>query len=230
MAIAMAHLHQEQPIRVFLVDDHRTVLWGLCKLVESAQPRMELVGFASSSSDALASAARLRPDVILLDLDLGGDSGLELIAPLREHSSVLVLTGMQDRAVREQAMMEGARGVIHKGEPAEVILKAIAHVHAGEPWLDRGTMGRLLHVMSSGRRSAEAAEGRHAALTAAERKVIGAVVSRKSEPNKTIAAALNISEHTLRNHLSSIYGKLGLHRRIDLVLYAMENKSGSLRS
>jgi DNA-binding CsgD family transcriptional regulator len=67
-------------------------------------------------------------------------------------------------------------------------------------------------------------------LTPAERKVVSAVVRHRSAPNKVIAAALNISEHTLRNHLSTIYSKLDIHRRVDLVMYAVERKLGNLPS
>lgn len=121
--------------------------------------------------------------------------------------------------------MRGARGFVHKSEPAEVILKAIAHVHAGEVWLDRATVGKVFTSFSGGgpRRCGEARDSRDA-LTPAERRVIAQVVRHKSAPNKVIADALGISTHTLRNHLASIYGKLSLNRRLDLVLYAIERK------
>ena len=99
-----------------------------------------------------------------------------------------------------------------------MILKAIERVH-GEPWLDRTAMGRVLQTLS--RRQVE--QPPHAGLTAAERKIVAAVVRQRSAPNKVIAAALHISEHTLRNHLASIYGKLGINKRVDLVLHAMEH-------
>jgi DNA-binding NarL/FixJ family response regulator len=70
----------------------------------------------------------------------------------------------------------------------------------------------------------------HSTLTAAERKVVAAVVRHKGSPNKVVAAFLHLSEHTLRNHLASIYSKLGIHRRVDLVLYGIEHKLGTLAS
>jgi two-component system nitrate/nitrite response regulator NarL len=137
----------------------------------------------------------------------------------------LLLAGIDDLVpirTRERAVLAGARGVIHKSEPAEVILKAIERVHAGEPWLDRAAMGRVLQTFSrqQGRQNEQPPQ---ASLTAAERKVVATVVRQKSAPNKVIAAALHLSEHTLRNHLSSIYGKRGINRRVDLVLHAMEH-------
>jgi DNA-binding NarL/FixJ family response regulator len=82
-------------------------------------------------------------------------------------------------------------------------------------------IGRVLQTLS--RRQRESEQPAHASLTAAERKVVAAVVRQKSAPNKVIAEALHLSEHTLRNHLSSIYGKLGINKRIELVLHAMEH-------
>jgi two-component system nitrate/nitrite response regulator NarL len=95
-------------------------------------------------------------------------------------------------------------------------------VHAGEPWLDRSAMGIVLQTLSrqQGRQSEPPP---HATLTAAERKVVAAVVRQRSAPNQVIAAALHLSEHTLRNHLSSIYGKLGINKRVNLVLHAIEH-------
>lgn len=216
-------------IRILLVDDHRSVLWGLAKLIESAGAGLELVGTSNSLAEAAAALRERRPDVVLLDLDLGEGParGLEHIAELAGAgpARIIVLTGVRDAQLQELAVMRGARGFVHKSEPAEVILKAVAHVHAGEVWLDRATVGKVFTSFSGGgpRRMGEPRDGRDA-LTAGERKVIAFVVRHKSAPNKIIADALGISTHTLRNHLASIYGKLSLNRRLDLVLYAIERK------
>lgn len=212
------------PIRVLVIDDHRSVLWGLGKLIESARPRMQLADTATCRREAMAAMAQHHPDVVLLDLDLGDEEGLELLPALRDDAAVVILTGSRDALTRERAVMQGARGVIHKAEPAEVILKAIVRVHAGETWVDRGTMGRLLNTLATQRRAAPPARVGYDTLSPAERKVLGAVLRKKGAPNKVIAASLNLSEHTLRNHLSAVYDKLGIHRRVELVLYAIEHK------
>lgn len=233
--IAVARLHSDvggfvsiygaQPIRVLLVDDHRSVLWGLAKLIESARPTLELAAVATCHSEALLAAEKHRPHVVLLDLDLGGQSGFDLIPQLASQAAVLILTGLRDPAALQRAVVEGARGVIHKSESAELILKAIERVHAGEPWLERTALGKVLQILS--RRSGNQNEQpSHATLTPAERKVVAAVARQPSAPNKVIAAALHISEHTFRNHLTAIYGKLGISKRVDLVLHAMEHRLG----
>lgn len=218
---------QNQPIRILLVDDHRSVLWGLEKLIESARPRMEVVAKATCGADAMAAVGAHQPDVVLLDLDLGDEDGRDLIPRIRERSEakVIILTGLRDPAGRERAVSCGACGLVHKSEPAEVILEAIERVHGGELWLDRSTVARLFASLFG---KAKNDPGDHQAravdeLTAAERRTIAAVVKYKSAPNKLIADAIHISGHTLRNHLASIYAKLGVHRRLDLVLYALEH-------
>jgi two-component system, NarL family, nitrate/nitrite response regulator NarL len=215
------------PIRVLLVDDHRSVLWGLRKLIEAAAPQFQLAEAASCRRDALRAFAEHRPDVVVLDLDLGEDNGVDLIGELRTLAevNVLVLTGARDAETRERAVLAGARGLVHKSEPAEVILDAIASVHAGELWLDSPTIAKLFRRLSGARRD-EPSAAANGTLTPAERRVIRAVLQHKGAPNKVIASALNISEHTLRNHLASIYDKLGVHHRLDLVLYAMEHRLG----
>ena len=218
-----------QPIRVLLVDDHRSVLWGLGKLIESASPQMKLAGTVTCQRDALVAVKKYAPDIVLLDLDLGEESGLDLVSKLCGASHVLILTGSRDAEAHQRAMLAGARGILHKAEPAEMILKAIARVHAGELWLDRSALGRLLSALS--RRAAETKQSSpHSTLTAAERKVVAAVIRHKGLPNKVVATFLHLSEHTLRNHLASIYSKLGIHRRVDLVLYGIEHKLGTLPS
>jgi DNA-binding NarL/FixJ family response regulator len=211
-------------IRVVLVDDHHSMLWGLRKLIESAAPLLELAATAGCAAEALAAARQHRPDIVLLDLDLGDGSDVGLVSQLQAAGAgkILILTGSRDLDLQQRAVMAGARGLVHKSEPAEVILEAIAQVHAGELWLDRATISRVFASLASPSRAS--ASEPHESLTPAERRVMVEVVRHKSAPNKVIADALHISAHTLRNHLASIYGKLGLKRRLDLVLYALERR------
>jgi DNA-binding NarL/FixJ family response regulator len=221
----MLHAGAVQSIRVVLVDDHRSVLWGLEKLIQSAAPCMQVVETATGGADALAAVGKHKPDVVLLDLDLGDEDGLHLVPQIRKlGSKVVILTGLRDAEVERRAIFAGASGLVHKSTPADVILQAIRRVHEGELWLDRTTTAEIFDSFwkKTDRNSGHALTGT-GTLTTSERNIIVAVTAHKGAPNKIIADALHISSHTLRNHLASIYGKLGVHRRLDLVLYAMEN-------
>ena len=211
--------------KILIVDDEP---FNLDLLEQELQEQGYEIERASDGAEALEKLPVFGPDVVLLDLDLGEESGLDLISQISTDSQVLIFTGSRDVEMHQRAMLAGARGVLSKAERAEVILKAIVRVHAGEPWLDRGSLGKLLDVL--GRQAADAETPAHSTLTAAERKVVAAVVRHKGSPNKVIAASLHLSEHTLRNHLASIYSKLGIHRRVDLVLYGIEHKLGTLPS
>ena len=217
-------------IKVFLVDDHPTILWGLERLIESAQPSMKVVGQASSRVELFSRLPAAKPDVILLDLDLNGESALDCLPQLGEHTTarILVLTGISDPTVHEQAVLRGARGVIHKKEPGGTILRAIEKIHRGEVWLDRNAVGRILHTLSRGKKADPEAE-KIAALTPKERHIIAVLTDEKGARNKIIADKLHMSEHTLRNHLTTIYSKLQVSGRLELYLYATSHRlSGAL--
>src|SRR5258706_13476088 len=124
-----------QPIRVMLVDDHRSVLWGLERLIDGEKPRMQVVGTATSQADALASIAKNSPDVILLDLDLGGESGINAIPDFlaRSKARVLILTGVRDPAKHDSAVLAGARGPVPQEDPAGNILQGVEKAHHAQP-------------------------------------------------------------------------------------------------
>jgi two-component system nitrate/nitrite response regulator NarL len=219
---------KQNPIRVMIVDDHKAIVWGLQRLIESAQPRMEVVATANSSTEMLSGIGAARPDVILLDLDLNGENSLSALPDLLRlsHGQVLILTGDRDPDTHKLAIIKGARGVIGKDESAEALLYAIERVHAGEVWINRTLMGKVLSAMSSGTErdilgGSEAS--RIDSLTQRERDIVRAMVQNRGDKSQVIAAVLHISEHTLRNHLTTIYGKLGARNRLDLFAYATKH-------
>lgn len=219
---------KQNPIRVMIIDDHKAIVWGLQRLIESAQPRMAVVATANSSAEMLSRAGAARPDVILLDLDLNGENSLSVVSDLLRlsHGQVLILTGERDPNVHKLAIMKGARGVIGKDESAETLLHAIERVHAGEVWINRTLMGKVLSALSPGteqesRGNPEAT--RIASLTQRERDIVRAMVENRGDKSQVIAEVLHISEHTLRNHLTTIYSKLGARNRLDLFAYATKH-------
>jgi len=216
----------ENPIRILLVDDHQSFLWGLVKLIESDGPGMKVIGTASDMPEALVVAEREPPDVVLLDIDLHGVSSLESMPDLLKitKSSVLILTGLRDIETRDRAMLSGARGVVQKEESADVILKAIKCVNRGEIWLDRVSTGRIFTKLLNPLNDQDSPEAKRiASLTPRERQIIDGIITHGRSTNKEIAGHLNMSEHTLRNHLSSIYGKLEIENRLELAMYALKH-------
>jgi two-component system nitrate/nitrite response regulator NarL len=208
-------------IRVFLVDDHRTILWGLERLLETATPSMSVVGQATSRAELFAQLPAANPDVILLDLDLNGENSLDCLQELNEQSAarVLVLTGTSDPLVHQEAIIKGARGVVQKRECASTILRAIDKVHEGQIWLDRHSMGHVVHALARGQKPDPEAV-KIGALTPKERQIIDILMQEKGARNKIIASKLHMSEHTLRNRLTTIYDKLEVTGRLELYLYA----------
>lgn len=224
----------EKTIRVMLIDDHKTMLWGLEKLIEGESAKMEVVGTASNCDEALAKIGQLTPDVILLDLDLGGKCSIDILPALLENgvSRALILTGTREQATLDQAVLHGARGVMRKDASAEQVLKAIEKVHQGELWLDHEILGRVfgefMHPAAARKPDPEAEK--NATLTAKERKIVDTIVDGDGALNKALAQRLFISEHTLRNHLTSIYQKLGVSNRLELYVYAVKHQFGKYAS
>lgn len=210
-----------------LVDDHQIMLWGLSQLIESEKPRMEVAGTARTCEEALEKVGLLHPDVILLDLDLGGVNALDILpALLLTPSSVLIFTAERQQATLDQAVFRGARGILQKDASAEQILKAIEKTAEGEMWIDRETMSRVLggFMLSQSVKKPDPETEKQLSLTARELKIIFAIVESSGLPNKALAQRLFISEHTLRNHLTSIYQKLGVINRLELYIYATKQK------
>jgi DNA-binding NarL/FixJ family response regulator len=219
----MTNIHSA-PIRVFLIDDHRSILWGLQRLIESGGPTMKVVGCAESCAEALNVLTAAAPNVILLDIDLGKENGVDEIPKLitKSHAKILMLTGVRDKSAHDKAVLAGARGVVEKEASAETILTAITKVHEGQIWLDRETTGRIFFELSreGNTHGIDAEQVKIASLTQRERTIVAVTATNAGATAKTIAQTLFISEHTLRNHLTSIYNKLDVSNRLELFAYA----------
>src|SRR5689334_8884989 len=125
-------------IRVLLIDDHTIMRSGLRMLIES-HPGLVVVGEAATQEEALRLTAGTQPDIILLDLNLCEERGVDLLPNLLAAASgarVIVLTGVTDPAEHRQAILAGAMGVVLKDQALNVLVKAIEKVHAGEVWLE----------------------------------------------------------------------------------------------
>jgi|ERR1051325_2348264 DNA-binding NarL/FixJ family response regulator len=207
------------PLRLLIIDDHQLVGAGLRMLIEDAG--LKVVGVARNRTEGLELASREQPDLVLLDLDLGGEDGLALLPELKDAAGkarVLILTGIRDAEAHRRAVKLGAMGVVQKDQAAEVLIKAIQKVSEGEVWLDRATMGNLLAEMTRKNSETGPDDARIKSLTDREQQVITLIA--EGLKNKQIAERLFISETTVTHHLSSIFSKLAVSDRLELVIYA----------
>ncbi|MDX8035769.1 response regulator transcription factor [Lentzea sp. BCCO 10_0856] len=198
-------------IRLVIVDDHPVVRDGLRGML-SAATDFEVVGEAASGDEAVAVVTALSPDVVLMDLRMPGSDGLSAIERLRTHPCrVLVLTTYDtDRDVLP-AIKAGATGYLLKDTPRDELQRAIRAAHSGEAVLSPAVATRLL-----GQVRQPASE----ALSARELDVLALVA--KGSTNRAVAAALFISEATVKTHLLHVYAKLGVSDRAAAVAVAYE--------
>jgi two-component system, NarL family, nitrate/nitrite response regulator NarL len=222
------NIRPANPIRILFVEDHAVVRAGLRLLIEH-YPHLCCVGEAAESASAIDLAARAEPDIILLDLDLGAERGLDLIPALlvaAPRARILILTGIRDSYEHQQAIYRGAVGLVHKEQAPDVLLRVIEKVHAGEVWLERSMMANVISEMVAHKGKANGTELH--ALTDREREVISLV--GEGLKNKQIGDRLSISEITVRHHLTSIFSKLGVESRLEMVLFAHRHGLTSMHS
>jgi DNA-binding NarL/FixJ family response regulator len=202
-------------IRLLVVDDHPIVRQGLVAVLED-EPEFEVVGSAGSAEEALTLAGRLRPDVVLLDLELAGMGGVAAIPRLTDASPasrVLVFTAYDTDEHVFGAIRAGAKGYLLKGAPTAEIARGIRAVHGGGSHLEPRVAAKVLAEMSAPRRAGDL-------LSEREREVLRLVAEGLS--NKEIGRRLSISERTARFHVTSILNKLGASTRAQAVALATQ--------
>jgi DNA-binding NarL/FixJ family response regulator len=210
-----------EPIRILIVDDHAVVRTGLRMLIEQ-NPTMKVIGLAGNRSEALALAASEQPNIIILDILLGDEDGLSFLPELLKVASkarVLVLTGLRSSEAQRRAIFAGAMGVVLKDHAAEVLINAIKKVHEGELWLDRSLTATMLDEMRG--RKIDPEQAKIDSLTNRELEVLALIT--EGLRSKEIAQRLFISESTVTHHLSSIFSKLEVSDRMELMLYAFRH-------
>ena len=231
-------------VRVLIADDQKVVREGLVSLI-GLLPGIAVVGAAIDGDDAVRQADELRPDVVLMDLNMPRCNGVEATRRLRDAhpgTAVVVLTTYSDDAWVFSALQAGARGFLTKDAGADEIHRAITAVAAGHAQLDPAVQRRLLDALGSGDRFAvagaaddEPAGGFGDAsvprlpdeLTPREAEVLTQIAAGLS--NTEIAAALFVSEATVKTHINHIFAKTGLRDRAQLVGYAFRRGLASPR-
>jgi two-component system, NarL family, nitrate/nitrite response regulator NarL len=210
------------PIRIMIVDDHAVVRSGLRMLIEQDQT-MSVVAMAGNRVEALRLAASERPDIIILDLILGEDDGLNFLPELCESSPtsrVVVLTGVRNPDSHRLAIRRGAMGIVLKEHAADMLLRAIQKVHEGEVWIDRSMIGSVIHEFNRPSK-VDPEKAKITTLTDREREVITLV--GEGLKNRQIAERLFITETTVTHHLSSVFSKLEVSDRLELIIYAFRH-------
>ena len=211
-------------IKVFLVDDHPVFRHGLREIIH-ADPRFEVVGECGDGDTALAEIPKAKPQVVILDVNLPGRSGLEVARALhatRPRVACLMLTMLADESAFNAAMDAGAQGYLLKDDAMEMVLLSLKTVAAGGVYLSPAISAWLVRRHQRGSALKEEKTGL-LALTATERRVLQLVAENKT--NKEIGEALFISHRTVETHRSNICRKLELQGAHMLLQFAIEHRS-----
>jgi DNA-binding NarL/FixJ family response regulator len=212
------------PIRILLVDQYPIVRAAVRKVVES-QSRAIVVGEAANPAEASRIVRLAKPDLVLLELGLGQESGLDFLSEVRSFAQpvrAVILTSVVDPQCHQQAVELGALGIVSKSDKPEVLLTAIERVHNGEVWLGGHLISSVLtHLLSPEERRETAEAIKIKSLTPREQEMISLVCAGLK--NKQIADELSISEVTVRHHLTSVFSKLDVGSRFELLIYAYKH-------
>lgn len=207
-------------IRILLVDDHPVVRMGLSTAIRQYLD-CEVVGEAASGAEAIHAAEALKPDVVVLDIRLPDQSGIEVCRTIRDlcpATQVVVLTAYAEDELILGAVLAGASGYVLKHYGVETLVAAVQAAARGEAILDPGITSRLLQRMRTMAAGGFLVEG----LTKQEEKVLGLLAQGLT--NKEIADHLYMSVRTVKNHVSSILAKLGLRNRSEVAAFATRTR------
>jgi two-component system, NarL family, nitrate/nitrite response regulator NarL len=209
-------------VRILVADDHAIFRDGLRKLLEGNDD-VQIIGEASNGNECVKMLAKLKPDILLLDLRMPEKDGLGVLEEINFDSTptrVIVLTAAEDDRDVVRAMRLGARGVVLKQSASDLLLKSIRKVHDGEIWLDNRMTAEVIDAF---KKSAEAGQRREKPLLSDREKEIVQLVAQGFR-NREIGEKLFISEQTVKNHLHNIFDKLGVSDRLELALYAIHHR------
>lgn len=211
-------------ISVLLVDDHTLFRSGIRSLLQR-QADFVVVGEASDGVEGVKRAKQLQPDVVLLDLNMPGISGLETLQLMLQdfpNMAVILLTVSEDAEDLTAALQAGARGYLLKNIDTDYLVRAIRRAAAGEPVVAEAMTAKLIARLQSGGGSQRVeAPSELDKLTPREKDILACLA--RGESNKIIARTLNVAESTVKIHVQNILKKLGLSSRVQAAVFAVEN-------
>jgi two-component system, NarL family, nitrate/nitrite response regulator NarL len=218
-------------IRILLIDDHSLLRSGIRLLLEK-QPDFEVVAEAGDGIEGVKRAQQHRPDVILLDLNMPGLSGLETLQLLLQDNpacTVVILTVSEEADELGQALRDGARGYLIKNIEGDALAAAIRRAAAGEAVIDSAMTAKLVAQFRAQPKASPApTAAERDKLTMREREIVQCLA--RGESNKEIARNLDVAESTVKIHVQNILKKLNLNSRVQVAVYAVEHGMGSAES
>lgn len=211
-------------IKVVVADDHPVYRLGVRALL-GTENDITLVGEASNGMEAILLLERFSPDVLLLDMKMPVMDGLEVLGEiakrkLRCQTILLLSETSREKAVR--AVRLGARGVFFKEQEPALLVKSVRKVFQGEVWIDNPILSQALESLVKKPPSPPGSGKSDGGLSTRELEVVRCVAMGLR--NKEVADKLGVSEATVKNHLTSVYSKLGVSDRLELILYAIHNQ------
>lgn len=212
------------PVRVLIVDDHRVFAEAMATRLD-AEPDVSVVGTAANATEALSALRSLRPDLVVMDVDLSSEDGIGLAARLRELQpdlAVVIATCSSDPARVRDAVAVGILGWVTKEAAADELLTAIRGAMRGESWIPPSILTGVLRELTDARREADEDENRLSRLTPRERHVLDCMADGLDR--NAIAERLYLSTNTVRTHVQNILNKLSVHSSLEAVALTLRSR------